>query len=100
MPPRRIGTAASFLIPAAVTAHLGACCRVPTFGVTGAALRWWNLGGNEMDNNEAIAAQAMLSGLSDEPDQWRDPLAAFRALWAAQERALAGDDDGPMFWKF
>jgi hypothetical protein len=53
-----------------------------------------------MDNNEAIAAQAMLSGLSDEPDQWRDPLAAFRALWAAQERALAGDDDGPMFWKF
>jgi hypothetical protein len=54
-----------------------------------------------MNEDEATAAQRMLSGLSDEPDQWRDPLAAFRALWAAQERALAGDDDsGPMTWRF
>ncbi len=53
-----------------------------------------------MYNDEAVYAQQMLSGLSDEPDQFRDPLAAFRALWAAQERALAGDDDGPMYWKF
>jgi hypothetical protein len=44
-------------------------------------------------HDEAIAAQAMLSGLSDEPNAWRDPLSAFRALCAAQERALAGDDD-------
>lgn len=54
-----------------------------------------------MNRDEAATAQAMLAGLSDEPDQWRDPLAAFRALWAAQERALTGDDeDSPMFWKF
>lgn len=51
---------------------------------------------------DAIAAQAMLCGLSDEPDQWRDPLAAFRDLCAAQRDALAGDDDldGPLTWKF
>jgi hypothetical protein len=54
-----------------------------------------------MHNDEAVYTQQMLSGLSDEPDQFRDPLAAFRALYLAQERALAGDDeDSPMFWKF
>jgi hypothetical protein len=53
-----------------------------------------------MNHDAAIAAQALLSGMSDEPDQFRDPLAALRDLYAAQERALAGDDDSPMFWKF
>lgn len=55
-----------------------------------------------MQHDEAVAVQAMLSGMSDEPDQWRDPLAAFRALYQAQERALAGDDDTntPMYWRF
>lgn len=55
-----------------------------------------------MNHDEAATAQAMLAGLSDEPDQWRDPPAAFRALYLAQERALADDDDGgsPMTWRF
>lgn len=56
-----------------------------------------------MNHDEAVAAQAMLSQMSDEPNQFRDPLAAFRDLCQAQQRALDGVDDDtntPLFWKF
>jgi hypothetical protein len=49
-----------------------------------------------MDDKElaGIAQQQLLCGLSDSPEQWRDPMAPFRDLMAAQRRALDGDDDG------
>jgi hypothetical protein len=56
-----------------------------------------------MDNNDALAAQRTLCGMSDKPGQWRDGLDAFRALCRAQADASSGDsdDDGsPMTWKF
>jgi hypothetical protein len=57
-----------------------------------------------MDDKDlaGIASQQMMMRLSDEPGQFRDPMAPFRDLLKAQRDALAGDsDDGsPMTWKF
>jgi hypothetical protein len=46
-----------------------------------------------MDNDSALAAEAMAWQLSDEGGKYRDHLQPFRDLLAAQRDALAGHDD-------
>jgi hypothetical protein len=59
--------------------------------------------GMTMDNDSALAAQALAWQLSDEGGRFRDPMQPFRDLCRAQADAPAGrsdDDDSPMFWRF